>query len=77
MQLERVATHRLRLELHAMELTALMAAARWVADGAEGELPSAAVDQLQQILTGYEAQLARLRDETGGDTARPSGQRVM
>ena len=59
MKLERVDAHRLRLELHAMELTALVAAARWVADGAEGELPSAAVDQLRQILASYDAELAR------------------
>ena len=59
MKLERVDAHRLRLELHAMELTALVAAARWVAGGAEGELPSAAVDQLRQILASYDAELAR------------------
>jgi predicted DNA-binding transcriptional regulator YafY len=64
MKLERVDAHRLRLELHTMELTALVAAARWVADGAEGELPSAAVDQLRHVLAGYEAELARMRDAT-------------
>ena len=59
MKLERVDPHRLRLELHSVELTALVAAARWVADGADGELPSAAVDQLRQVLVSYDAELAR------------------
>ena len=50
---------RVHLELHPMELTALVTAARWVVDGAEGELPSAAVDQLRQVLALYDEQLAR------------------
>ena len=59
MKIERIHPTVVRVELHWMELTALVAAARWVADGAEGELPSAAVDQLRQVLVRYDAELAR------------------
>ena len=59
MRLERVRPTVVRLELHSLELTALVTAARWVVDGAEGELPPDAVDQLRQVLDSYDAALAR------------------
>ena len=40
--------------LHAYELAALLAAARWVVEGAEGELPRGAVDQLRQVIDSYD-----------------------
>jgi hypothetical protein len=49
-----------RLTLHAYELAALTAAARWVVDGAEGDLPDEARSQIRRVLAEYESQLARL-----------------
>lgn len=45
--------------LHAYELTALIAAARWVVEGAEGELPPEAIDQLRQVVERYDAEIQR------------------
>ncbi|MEJ2719860.1 MAG: hypothetical protein P8181_01790 [bacterium] len=49
--------------LHAYELSALVAAARWVAEGAEGEAPQEARDQLRQVLDSYDDEVRRLRSE--------------
>lgn len=49
-----------RVTLHAYELSALVAAARWVVEGAEGELPPEAVNQLRQVLENYDAETRRL-----------------
>jgi hypothetical protein len=60
MQLERVRPMVIRITLHAYEATALITAARWVADGAEGELPEEALEQLREVLAGYDAALSRI-----------------
>jgi hypothetical protein len=60
MTVERLRPTVLRVTLHAYELSALVAAARWVAEGAEGELPKEAVDQLRQVLGNYDAEVRRL-----------------
>jgi hypothetical protein len=38
-------------------MAALSAAARWVADGAEGELNPRVVEQLEDVLAGYDRAL--------------------
>jgi len=60
MTVERLRPTVLRVTLHAYELSALIAAARWVAEGAEGDLPKEAVDQLRQVLESYDAETRRL-----------------
>ena len=60
MTVERLRPTVLRVTLHAYELSALVAAARWVAEGAEGDLPKEAVDQLRQVLESYDAETRRL-----------------
>ena len=60
MTVERLHPTVLRVTFHAYELSALVAAARWVAEGAEGELPKEAVDQLRQVLGNYDAEVRRL-----------------
>jgi len=60
MTVERLRPTVLRVTLHAYELSALIAAARWVAEGAEGDLPKEAVDQLRQVLDSYDAETRRL-----------------
>jgi hypothetical protein len=55
MKIERVRPAILQVTLSAYELSALIAAARWVAEGAEGELAPEAMEQLQQVLASYEA----------------------
>ena len=45
----------LQVTLQAYELVALVSAARWVLDGAKGELPADALAQLRAVLDGYDA----------------------
>jgi hypothetical protein len=59
-RLERVRPDVLRVTLHAYELVALMATARWACDGANGELSPASVQQLRQVLDTYDAERDRL-----------------
>lgn len=54
MKIERLGPTALRLTLHAYEMAALAAAARWAADGAEGELKPAIRDQLAGVLDDYD-----------------------
>lgn len=63
MRVERIRPTVLQITLHAYELVALIIAARWVVDGAKGELPAEAVDQLQQVLASYDEASKRLNVE--------------
>jgi hypothetical protein len=58
-KLERVRPTAWQLMLHPLELAALITAARWVADGAQGHLPDEAIQQLRQVLASYDAEVAR------------------
>lgn len=66
MKLERLNTSSFRITMHAYELAALVSAARWVVNGAEGEIPDEAKQQLSQILAAYDAETKQLseQDET-------------
>lgn len=55
MQIERIRPTVFQVTLHMSELAALIAAARWVAEGAQGELPDDAVNQIRQVLAKYDA----------------------
>lgn len=54
MQIEKRSPVVLRVTLHAYELSALVAAARWAVEGAEGELPPEARAQLRRVLASYD-----------------------
>ncbi|MGD2050254.1 MAG: hypothetical protein PVH03_12180 [Chloroflexota bacterium] len=54
MQIEQIRPTQRRITLHPYELATLIAAARWVAEGAEGEMPEEAVRQLNQVLDNYD-----------------------
>lgn len=70
MKLERVQPTVYRLTLHAYEAAALMAAARWAAEGAHDPIPEEAAQQLRQILDSYDQALAGLqRNGSGSDIA--------
>lgn len=60
MTIERVSPMVLRVTLHAFELSALVAAGRWIVKGAEGEVPDDAVAQLRQVLESYDREMKRL-----------------
>ncbi|HZD03640.1 MAG TPA: hypothetical protein VE173_01945 [Longimicrobiales bacterium] len=45
----------LQVTLSTWELATLIAAARWALEGGTGELAPEALDQLQQVVAGYEA----------------------
>lgn len=62
MKLERVRPGVLRATLHAYELAALVSAARWAAEGGEGELPEESVEQLRQVLASYDSELEHLEE---------------
>lgn len=49
--------------LHAYELSALIAAARWAVEGGEGDLPEEAVNQLREVIKSYDAEIERLDAE--------------
>ncbi|MEL7832451.1 hypothetical protein [Fodinibius sp. Rm-B-1B1-1] len=60
MNIEQVKSSTYRITLHTYELAALVSAARWAVDGAEGELPREARQQLSQILAGYDAKMEQM-----------------
>lgn len=60
MKVERIRPTVLRVTFHAFELAALIAAARWVMEGANGELPEESRDQLRQVLASYDQEIRRL-----------------
>jgi hypothetical protein len=60
MKIERVRPAVLQVTLSAYELASLMAAARWVVEGAEGEVAPEAVEHLKQVVAGYDAAAQRL-----------------
>jgi hypothetical protein len=60
MVVERLRPTTFQLTLGAFELAALVAAARWVTGGAEGELTAEARDQLRGVLASYDEQWKRL-----------------
>lgn len=53
MQIKRVRPTVFQLTLHAYELASMMAAIRWIVEGAEGELTEDARGQLQKLLQDY------------------------
>lgn len=63
MKVERTRPSVYQLTLHAYELAALIAAARWVVEEADDQIPAESVDQLRSLLESYDAQLRRL-DQT-------------
>lgn len=70
MRIERIRPAVLRVDLHAVELAALVAAARWAVEddaGSGSELSDDARQQLRDVLAGYDREVARL-----GDGDRPA-----
>lgn len=63
MQLERIRPTTYRITLHTYELAALVSAARWVVDGAKGDLPQEATEQLSQILAAYDEESKRINTQ--------------
>lgn len=70
MRVERVRPSVLQLTMHVSELSTLLAAARWAAEGGRGVLPAAARDQLRQVLADYDDQVARSDQSLGHSTPR-------
>lgn len=58
MKIERLRPTVLRVTLHAYEMAALVAAARWAVEGAEGELDPGVREQLGDVLDAYEEALS-------------------
>jgi hypothetical protein len=64
---ERVRPTVIRMTLHAYEATALITAARWVAEGAQGDLPDDALEHLREVLANYDDALRRMSAEPPAD----------
>ena len=64
MRIDRVQPQMLRLDIHPMELAALVTAARWVVTSHRDELPPEAVEQLDRVLADYDRQAAHLGRST-------------
>lgn len=60
MKIERTRPTVFQLTLHAHELSALVAAARWVAEGADGELSDEALEQIRAVIDNYDTGMKRL-----------------
>lgn len=60
MTIEQLKPTVLRITLHTYEIAALVSAARWVTEGAEGELPEEAVEQIRDVLNNYDAEKQKL-----------------
>jgi hypothetical protein len=54
MHIQRIRSTRVQVSLHPYELAVLIAAARWVVEGTEGEMPPEAVEQLRHVLSSYD-----------------------
>jgi hypothetical protein len=70
MQLERVRPMVIRMTLHTYEATALITAARWVAEGAKDELPDEAIEHLREVLASYDDALTRIAEHPKADSSR-------
>lgn len=60
MRVERARPGVLHVTLHAYEMAALIAAARWAVESAPGQLPADAVEQLRDVLAGYDEAVSRM-----------------
>lgn len=60
MRLERRSPTVYLVTVHAYELATLISAARWAAEGGEGEMDIAARAQLQDLVDAYDTALARV-----------------
>ncbi len=67
MRLEQLRPTAWRVTLHPLELATVISTLRWVTEGAEGELPTGAIDRLQRVLHDYDTAVAM---STDGDHAR-------
>jgi hypothetical protein len=70
MDLERVRPMVLRGTFHAYELAALIAAARYVVETAPADIPAESIDQLRDVLAGYDAQVQGLAAGHSASTDR-------
>lgn len=50
------------ITLSGYELATLISAARWVAEGAKGELTTEAIQQLKQLVSNYDRAADKLRE---------------
>ena len=61
MRVEKGHTNIYRLTLSGYELAALISSARWVVQGAKGELTSSAIENLKKILENYDRAMRKQR----------------
>jgi len=60
MTIEKLKPTVLRITLHTYEIAALVSAARWVTEGAKGELPKEALEQIRNVLDHYDSAKKKL-----------------
>jgi hypothetical protein len=72
LRIESSQTGSFRVTLHAYELSALVAAARWAVEGAEGELSPGAREQLRKVLSSYDDELRRVASTGRAEPGEPT-----
>lgn len=60
MRIEKERNSMFHLILSGYELAAMISSARWVAEGAKGELDSEAVSHLKQVLSSYDKAASKI-----------------
>jgi hypothetical protein len=73
MRIERPKQSVFRITLHAFELSAIVAAARWAAEGAEGDFPDEAKETLRSVLDNYDRAMSKSQD-SDSDALSSNGQ---
>ena len=67
MNIDKVGPATFKLTLHSIELSALIAAARWAKEGGEGEIAEEARRNLSQILERYDAEIKKFASASNGE----------
>ncbi|MGM0589503.1 MAG: hypothetical protein ACQETE_13865 [Bacteroidota bacterium] len=62
MQIDRLRPTKYRITLHSYDMAALLSAARWVVEGAEGELSDEAKAHLAQVVANYDEAVQQVNE---------------
>ena len=64
MRIEKERSRLFHLVLTGYELAAVISSARWVVEGAEGELAPEAIDHLKQVLSNYDKAANKIMEKS-------------
>lgn len=64
MHIEKKSNLIFHITLSGYELATLISSARWVAEGAKGELTDDAIHQIQQVISNYDKAASKITEKT-------------